>query len=441
MAVKWKTSKKKEGDKFVPAYPGVRYYEHPSRKHGVKFDRYLAIRYQISKDTDENDLKTGKKKKVKERREEGLGWTSERDPEDGQYWTEAKASLVLERLKSAAKHGKKEAPTRIAEQRVLEQQRKEAEKAAQEQAEKENITFSYYFEKVYFPTSKIGKKDETTRKEMEHFNKWIEPVIGSMTFKEIKPFAVEKIKKNILTAKKAPRTLQYVFATIRQTWNMARRDGLVSSDSPTKQVKVPKVDNKRIRFLSHKEADALLEALEKKDKLAHDLTLLSLHTGLRMGEMANLKWSHIDLDRGIIRVMDAKGGVGRVAYMTKKLKALYDGMKRGEPGDYVHTTKNGEKLSDMPRIYFEVLTELELNKGITDPRQKAVAHTLRHTFASWHVEAGTDLYTLKELMGHSVIAMTERYAHLSKGTLQNATKNLEQAIDHHEKNNQNVSSV
>jgi len=394
-------------------FKGVRYYEHPIRKHGVKFDRYLAIRYQ----------RDGK------RIEEGIGWTSERDPEDDQNWTAAKAALVLERLRGAAKHGKKEAPTRITEKRELERQRKEAEKAARELAEKGNITFGYYFEKVYFPTFKIGRKKDTTRKGQEHFKKWIAPVIEKKPFKDIKPIAIEKIKKNILTAEKTPRTLQYVFATIRQVWNMARRDGLVISDSPTKQVKIPKVDNKRVRFLSHDEAETLLKALQTKDPLTHDLALLSLHTGLRMGEMANLKWSHIDPDRGIIGVMDTKGGKDRVAFMTEKLKAMFEAMKRRWPEDYVFTKAGGRQLKDMPRIFFEVVADLGFNNGITDPRQKVVAHTLRHTFASWHVTAGTDLYTVKELLGHSVIAMTERYSHLSSGTLQNATRTLERAIE------------
>ena len=393
--------------KVKTTFRGVRYREHETRKHGVQKDKYFFIRYKLN----------GRD------REEGLGWQSE-------GWTAAKAYDHLRELKENSRIG--QGPQSLAEKREIERQRKEAEKAAQEQAEKENVTFSYYFEKVYFPTSKIGKKDETTRKETEHFNKWIEPVIGNMPFKEIKPFAIEKIKKNILTAKKAPRTLQYVFATIRQTWNMAKRDGLVSSDSPTKQVKVPKVDNKRIRFLSHKEADALLKTLQEKDQTTHDLALLSLHTGLRMGEMASLKWSHIDLDRGIIRVMDPKGGKGRAAFMTEKLKAMFEVMKRGESKDYVFTRKDGGALEEMPRLFFEVVVDLKFNKGITDTRQKVVAHTLRHTFASWLVEAGVDLYTVKELMGHSVMAMTERYAHLSKGTLQNATIKLEQAIDRNE---------
>ncbi|MDP2853310.1 MAG: site-specific integrase [Smithellaceae bacterium] len=398
-------------------FTGVRFRKHATRKHGVNFDRYFVIRYQ----------RDGK------RIEESLGWTSERDPEDGQFWTEAKAALVLERLRGAAKHGKKEAPTRLGEKREIERQRKEDEKAAQELAEKENVTFDYYFEKVYFPTFEVGRKKETTRKAREHFKNWLEPVIGNIPLKDVKPFTLEKIKKNILDAGKSPRTLQYVLATFRQVWNMARRDGLVSGDTPTRAINKPKVDNRRVRFLSHKEADILLNALQEKDAVAYNMALLSLHTGLRMGEITGLKWSHIDTERGIIRVMDAKGGEGRAAFMTEKLKAMFEAMTRREPEDFVFTRKIGKDLKEMPlkempRIFFEAVAELKFNEGITDPRQKVVAHTLRHTYASWHVTAGTDIYTLKELLGHSVIAMTERYSHLAPATLQNATRGFEQAI-------------
>ncbi len=394
-------------------YKGVRYYEHPTRKHGVKFDRYFAIRYQ----------KDGK------RIEEGIGWTSERDPEDNQNWTEAKAALILERLRGAARHGKKEAPTRIAEQRKLERERKEAEKQAQALAEDEAVSFGQYFEKVFFPTFKVGRKKDTTRKAEEHFHNWLNPVIGNFLLKDVKPFALEKIKKNILDAGKSPRTLQYVMATLRQVWNMARRDGLVNGDTPTRAIQKPKVDNKRVRFLSHKEAAALLNALHEKDKLAHDMALLSLHTGLRIGEICALKWGHVETEREIIRVMNPKGGEGRAAFMTAQVKAMIEAMRHGKPESHVFSRKEGEPLTQIPRTFFKVVDDLGLNAGISDPRQKVVAHTLRHTFASWHVTAGTDIYTLKELLGHSVIQMTERYSHLAPGTLQSATKTLERAIE------------
>jgi integrase len=392
-------------------FPGVRYREHPTRKNGVRRDQYFTIRYKLA----------GKDK------EEGLGWASE-------DWSAAKAYDRLKELKENKKAG--EGPQTLAEKRDIEDKRKEADKQAQQLAEKESVTFGQYFEKVYFPTFEIGRKKGTTRKGKEHFKNWIEPVIGNTPLKDVKPFAIEKIKKNVLDAKKAPRTLQYIFATIRQVWNMARRDGLVLGDSPTKSVKVPKVDNRRVRFLSHDEAETLLKALQAKDPLTHDLALLSLHTGLRMGEMASLKWSHIDLGRGIIRVMDPKGGEGRAAFMTEKVKAMLEAMKRREPDDYVFIRRTDEPLKDTlrplkdtPREFSEVVAELGLNKGISDRRQRVCFHSCRHTYASWHVTAGTDLYTVKELLGHSVIAMTERYSHLAPGTLQNATRTLEMAID------------
>ena len=385
-------------------FPGVRYREHPTRKNGVRRDQYFTIRYKLA----------GKDK------EEGLGWASE-------DWSAAKAYDRLKELKENRKAG--EGPQTLAEKREIEGKRKEADKQAQQLAEKESVTFGQYFEKVYFPTFEIGRKKGTTRKGKEHFKNWIEPVIGNTPLKDVKPFAIEKIKKNVIDAKKAPRTLQYIFATTRQVWNMARRDGLVLGDSPTKSVKVPKVDNRRVRFLSHGEAETLLKALQTTDPLTHDLALLSLHTGLRMGEMASLKWSHIDTERGILRIMDPKGVESRAAFMTERLKTMFEAMERREPEDYVFTRADKKPLKDIPREFSRVVSSLGLNNGISDRRQKVCFHSCRHTYASWHVTAGTDLYIVKELLGHSVIAMTERYSHLAPGTLQNATRTLEKAID------------
>jgi len=390
-------------------FPGVRYREHETRKHGVKKDQYFTIRYKVKG-----------KGNGKDDKEEGLGWASEN-------WTAARAYELLKELKQNHKSG--QGPQTLADKRKIEYDRKKAEEEAQKLAEAEAVTFGHYFEKVFFPTFKVGRKKDTARKAEEHFNNWLFPVIGNIPLRDVKPFALEKIKKNILDAGKSPRTLQYVMATLRQVWNMARRDGLVNGDTPTRAIQKPKVDNRRVRFLSHKEADALLNALQEKDAQTYNMALLSLHTGLRIGEICALKWSHVDTEREIVRVMNPKGGEGRAAFMTSQVKAMFESMKRGEPESYVFTRKDDEPLTQMPRIFFKAVDDLGFNDGITDARQKVVAHTLRHTFASWHVTAGTDIYTLKELLGHSVIQMTERYSHLAPGTLQNATRTLEQAIN------------
>lgn len=210
---------------------------------------------------------------------------------------------------------------------------------------------------------------------------------------------------------------------------MARINGLVVGDSPTKNIKKPKVDNKRVRFLNYDEAEILLNELREKDTTTHDMALLSLNCGLRFGEIAALKWGHIDLERGIIEVVDPKGVQGRAAFMTGKIKTMLKNMKRRNPDDYIFTKENGDKLNDTPKVFSRVVAELGFNNGITDARRKVYFHSMRHTFASWHVSAGTDIYAVKSLLGHSNISMTERYSHLAPETLQNATRTLERAIN------------
>ncbi|HPC08205.1 MAG TPA: tyrosine-type recombinase/integrase [Smithella sp.] len=400
---------------IATAHKGLRYFEHDTRKHGKRFDRYYSIRFRVDR-----RLHTF-----------GVGWVSDGIPEavrqeDPGLGFEEYCLKLLRQYKVNAKTGT--GPTSPREKRLIE---KEKEKQVQEEKarlEKENMTFGYYFEKKYFPTYQTGRKKSTSRKAQEHFQNWINPVIGNTPLKDIKPFAIEKIKKNILDGGKAPRTLQYILATIRHAWNTARINGLVVGDSPTKNVQIPKIDNKRVRFLTHKEAENLLKSLKEEDVLTYYISLLSLQTGLRFGEIAKLKWGHIDLDKGIIEVVDPKGNPTRIVYMTGKIKAMFDKMERRKPDDYVFF-KDGAQLKDTPKVFFKVVDELGLNDGVSDSRRKVVFHSLRHTFASWHVMAGTDIYTVKKLMGHSNIAMTERYSHLAPEALQNATRTLEKAIN------------
>ena len=391
---RWKKSK----------HPGVRYREHGTRKHGIGKDRYFAIRYQ----------RDGR------RREEGLGWSSE-------GWTAEKAAVELSELKKnyLLATGK---PTTLQEKRRLERERQERERAEKARVKKESLTFGDYFEKVYYPIAQTSKKPESHKKENQHFKLWIQPILGNMPLREIKPFAIERIKKNLLGADRSARLIQYVFATIRQVWNHAHRDGLVMGDSPTREVRLPKFDNRRQRFLGHGEADRLLADLEARDFKLYQMALLSLHCGLRAGEIFSLRWQDINTDRGLILIADPKGGHNRTAFMTEGAKNIFLRMNRQGPEDLVFPNSAGERLTEISQRFRTAVDALELNKGVSDQRQQVCFHTLRHSFASWHVEGGTDLYTVKKLLGHGTIGMTERYSHLSQGALQNAVKGFEKSL-------------
>jgi integrase len=382
---------------------GIRYRVHPTRKHGLKPDRYFVIRYRID----------GK------RHEEALGWASE-------GWTVQKAIVELSKLKQ--NHKLAEGPRTLKEKRDKAKAQHDTEEQNKIREEQESITFAQYFEKVYYPIAKTHKKKETYTKEELLVRLWINPVVGNKPFKEIKPFDLERLKKRLLDDHKSPRTVQYVFAIFRQVWNMANRDGLVIEESPSKKVKTPKFDNKRQRFMTPDEEQALLDKLMTKSLQVHNIALLSLRTGMRASEIFNLKWGHVDTENGRILIMGAKGYKSRAAFMTQDIKALFSEMEQKGPDAYVFPSAKGGRKEEVSNTFRKTVDELKLNDGISDTRQQVCFHTCRHTFASRLAESGVDLYTIKTLLGHSTIALTERYSHLSEGTLQNAVRTLEQSI-------------
>jgi integrase len=378
--------------RFKSNFPGVRYREHPTRKHGIKHDRYFSIYYRVN----------GKK------REEGLGWAS-------QGWTAQKAAHELSKLKESHRVGS--GPQTLKEKRNIEYNRREQEA-------KDTLSFSSFFKEHYFPLQDIKKSCE---REEEIYKLWIEPVIGNVTMKDVSPIHLERIKKNMSDAGRAPRTIHYCLAVIRQVFNYAKRINLYSSDNPVGKVKKPTFDNKRVRFLAREEADKLLKELQLRSPELHDMAILSLHSGLRAGEIFNLTWGDIDIEKGIVLLKDTKTGKNRFAYMTNEVKKMLSVKQKGKHNEPVFMGRGG-KIKNVSNTFDRTVKDLGLNTGVTDPRQKIVFHSLRHTYASWLVESGVDLYTVKKLLGHSSIAMTERYSHLGQNTLQNAVRVFENSL-------------
>jgi integrase len=395
------------------AYPGVRFREHPERKHGVNFDRYFFIRYTTVED--------GKRRE----KEEGLGWASE-------GWTAGKASIQRAELKRSQKTGSGAAT--LKEKRDLAEKKRKERKAKAEKEAAENISFGDFFQETYWPIAQTSKKKESYRKEMEHFNKWINPAVGALPFKEISQIQVEKIKRNMQRAKRSPRTIEYVMATFRQVWNLAKEakelKELNLGDSPSRKVKIHKPDNERQRYLTDEEAEALLSALKEKSEQVWQIAIVSLDSGARFSEIARLTWGCLNIEKGMITYADAKkagGTKSRVVPMTVRLKDLFKSMPMGGHSDLVFPGANGERMGKISNTFPRAVESIGLNDGIDDPRMKVCFHTWRHSYASRLVQAGVGLYTVQRLLGHSISKMTERYSHLSNDTLAAAVERMEKA--------------
>jgi integrase len=312
-------------------------------------------------------------------------------------------------------------PATLKEQRQIAEQKKAEQKRAE-------ITFSEVWDR-YKPQAIADRGEKAIKNESGLYKNWIEPELAGIPMKSISPFHIEKIKSKMAKAGRAPRSIEYVLAIIRQAFNYARKNDLFAGDNPVSKVKIPRTDNRRVRFLTHDEADTLLTSLMKKSKQVHDMALMSLHTGGRAGEIFSLTWGCVDLEAGTMLLKDTKNTASRTAFMTQAVKDMLASIKPDQAGrdDLVFPGRGGVRMVQISKTFKRSVDDL-FNDGVDDPRERVFFHSLRHTYASWLVMEGVDLYRVKELLGHKDLAMTARYAHLAPDTLRGAVNILEEAL-------------
>jgi integrase len=147
------------------------------------------------------------------------------------------------------------------------------------------------------------------------------------------------------------------------------------------------------------------------------MIIVALNTGMRLGEILSLTWDRVDFERGVITVERSKNDGVRHIPINKQLTEELEAVKLIATGKYVFSKSTGEPFKDIKNGFWSTLRR----SGI----RKCRFHDLRHTFASHLVMNGTDITTVKELLGHKTISMTMRYAHLSKEHKQQAVDSLE----------------
>jgi integrase len=147
---------------------------------------------------------------------------------------------------------------------------------------------------------------------------------------------------------------------------------------------------------------------------------IALNTGMRKGEIYRLKWEQINFTNHQIRIQNGKTVQSdRIIPMNDGILALLSEMHSRKSGELVFPgRRNGETHLRDPKVGFMKAVRLAQIPHIR-------FHDLRHTFATRLVRAGVDLITVQQLLGHSTIAMTTRYAHSSVDAKINAVQRLD----------------
>lgn len=253
---------------------------------------------------------------------------------------------------------------------------------------------------------------------------------------------LELVRTSWLTGGNKPATANRKMGTISGVFSRAAEWGLIS-EHPLERLKQLKVDSKgQVRYLSPDEAERLRGALDARQEQMRaeresankwrqerdrqpledlravtftdhlkPMILLALNTGVRRGELFSLKWSDVNFDTKTITVVGATAKTSETRHIpTNKeaLATLREWKKQGEGVGYVFAGQEGGRMEDVKSAWLKLLERAEI--------QGFRWHDMRHDFASRLVMAGVPLNTVRDLLGHSDIKMTLRYAHLAPGT-------------------------
>ncbi len=215
-----------------------------------------------------------------------------------------------------------------------------------------------------------------------------------------------------------PTTVNRELSVLSAAFNHARRKWGVQMANPTRHLRL-RMPALRVRYLERCQADALLrEAYELRADLG-DFVRLALNTGCRKNELLTLRWSDVNLERGyiLLRPENTKANRRRVIPINRGADQALRGRLIGNDSEWVFANRFGERIKALDWLFRKAVRAA----GIEDFR----IHDLRHTFASWLVTEGVELIKVRDLLGHTSIKMTERYAHLMPNRLHDAVRVLD----------------
>jgi integrase len=231
--------------------------------------------------------------------------------------------------------------------------------------------------------------------------RWLDRYLGNRLLESINRDMIEHVTRAKQADGCSNATVNRTLALVRSILRKCAREWQWVDRAPA--VRMLKEPTRRVRYLTHEEADRLLAELPAH---LHDMAAFSLESGLRAANVTGLRWSAVDLNRKLAWVHPDEAKARKAIPVPLNGEAMSILQKQiGKHRDYVFTFKGQHVEQLSTAAWYKALKRA----GIENFRW----HDLRHTWASWHVQSGTPLHVLQELGGWASYAMVQRYAHLA----------------------------
>jgi integrase len=273
-------------------------------------------------------------------------------------------------------------------------------------------TVAQFFNDSYLPYIKSYKRSWDT--DLSMFRNHVLPIIGGLYIDAV---TSEDIAATLLNAKTTlgDATINRLLVLLRYMFNLAirwRTAGVIANPTATHRLK--KLSNHRERFLSAAETQVLLDSVNRSpNRMLKYIIPFLLLTGARKREVLDARWCDVDIARNFWRIPFTKSGRERHVPLSSAAHELLNRVPRRKYCDYIFA--NPKTLKPYVSIFGSWNTA-RTTAGLSDVR----VHDLRHSFASFLVNAGCSLYEVQKILGHASVTMTQRYSHLSQESLRRA---------------------
>jgi integrase/recombinase XerD len=259
----------------------------------------------------------------------------------------------------------------------------------------------------------IPRTQKTYLREVSNFAKYFNKTPEKLGERELREYLLHLLKERKLSVG----TFHFYFCGLKFLYNHTLKRPWV-----VEKIRGPKKKKKLPVVLDFSEVESLFSVTANLKHKA--ILMITYSSGLRESETMRLKITDIDSKRMMVRVQDGKGGKDRYTILSRTaLECLRQYWRKYHPKDWLFEgQKKGTHIS--ARSIQEIFSRAKKRAGITKP---ASPHTLRHSFATHLVEAGTSLHHIQLLLGHRSPITTTVYLHVSRLNLAQVTSPLDKA--------------
>ena len=299
-----------------------------------------------------------------------------------------------------------------------------------------NMTVEQWLE-IWMREYRNGIKDSTKATYMQDIRLHINPYIGEIKMSKLTPVIVQRLYNQAVARGLSPKSIKNTHGILHKALVQAVKIGYLDRNV-CDSCELPAIRKKEMKPITDDALPRFLKAIQGDEY--GDLMFVALFTGLRESEIIGLTWDCIDFERRWIRIYRQlskeriKGGGGKYVFTDLKNKkersftaipAVFDTLMRVKRRQYEWRLRSGAEWSNPNNLVFtnecgrnlatttvwKHFKKIAQSIGVGDSR----FHDLRHTFATLSIEAGNDIKTISESLGHATTAFTmDVYSHVSE---------------------------